>query len=112
MLVTLMSILHYALGLRFGNFKVSKTREPTTTSSFFYTLHSVIKKKILAFFLHFPCNCLAVFSSFFLRFHSCYGYQHVIIKNANENERKNPKREKNILKNARKKQRNGSAIRP
>ena len=46
-------ILHYALGLRFGTLKHSKTREKYATDSRFYPLHSVIQNNFLAFFSRF-----------------------------------------------------------
>ena len=71
-------ILYYVLGLRFGASNVPKREKNTkkTTSSCFYATPSVItniEKEIL---------------TFFPRFHSHFGYQHVGIKNASENTRK------------------------
>ena len=48
----LKAILHYALGLRFGNLKRSKTQEKTQLSRF-YPTDSVFWKNFLAFYLRF-----------------------------------------------------------
>ena len=64
------AIFHYALGLRFGNLKGSKTREKRNRHfSRFFSF-------FLAFFLYFS----HVFSSRF-------GYQHVVIKKREKNAR-------------------------